>query len=60
MSLNLWILLFADDVVIFTEHEHELRSIFNRFKVFCDVNGLSINADKTELMICNFGSKLDL
>lgn len=28
--------MFADDVVIFTECEHQLRSIFAKFKLFCD------------------------
>jgi hypothetical protein len=43
LSFNLFMLMFADDVVIFSPTEEGLRAIFTLFATFCANEGLTIN-----------------
>lgn len=45
-------LLFADDVAIFAQSLTKLCTIFSSFADFCTSNHLSINEDKTKLLVC--------
>lgn len=44
-------LLFADDVVLIATSIDKLRNIFLHFKEFCCLKQLTINADKTKLLV---------
>jgi hypothetical protein len=43
-------LMFADDVVIFSPTEEGLRVLFTLFATFCTNEGLTINQHKTKVM----------
>lgn len=44
-------LLFADDVVLLAESLAKLQQIFGFFNDFCTSHKLTINADKTKLLV---------
>ena len=46
-------LLYADDVVIFSRSAKSLQIIFNKLESFCENAVLSVNLDKTKVMIFN-------
>jgi hypothetical protein len=52
LSLQLWLLLFADDLVLLATSFSMLSTLFQYVCDFCDANSLSINASKTELLVC--------
>lgn len=54
--MQLWILLFADDVVIVTTTPQSMHRVFEQFDIFCGENALSINASKTEMLIYRYKS----
>jgi len=43
-------LAYADDVVLVTEDEEEMRSMLERMKVYLDGKGLELNWEKTKVM----------
>ena len=49
--MNLLILLYADDTVIFAESESDLQKSLNVFEEYCDHWKLSVNIKKTKIMI---------
>lgn len=57
LTINLWILLFADDVVLVCEDDEQLRRIFLRFDSFCKENELQISETKTQVMITRQADK---
>ena len=52
--LKLWILLYADDTVLFSSSESDLQFSLNAFKNYCDTWKLTVNVLKTKIVI--FGS----
>ena len=46
-------LLYADDLVIFSRSAKNLQIILNKLECFCENADLSINLDKTKIMIFN-------
>ena len=52
---NLFILLFADDTVLFAHTPTALQSLLNDLQNFCQYWGLKINTNKTKVMIFELG-----
>ena len=46
-------LLYADDLVIFSRSAKSLQIILNKLESFCENADLSVNLDKTKIMIFN-------
>ena len=49
---------WADDIVIFSEHENGLRAMIKVLDQYATENKLEINIDKTKIMICNKTGRL--
>ena len=52
-SITIQILLYADDIVLISDSPEELQRHLNALKLFCMDKGLSINMDKTKVMVFN-------
>lgn len=52
LSMQLWLLLFADDIVLLATTWDMMSTLFTYVCEFCVGNELVINASKTELMVC--------
>ena len=55
---TIYILLFADDLVLFAESKVELQRLINRLKLYCDTFKLKINLNKTNIMVFRNGGYL--
>jgi len=53
--LKLFILLYADDTVIFSDNKADLQNALTYFKEYCDRWKLNINVTKTKIMIIGKG-----
>ena len=53
--LKLFILLYADDTVIFEKSETDLQKTLNVFESYCDEWKLTVNISKTKIMIFSRG-----
>ena len=51
-------LIWADDVLILSETEDGLHSSLQKLNVYCKSNGLTVNTDKTKIMIFNKTGRL--
>ena len=49
--IKLYLLLFADDTVIFAETAAELQSALNAMYLYCETWKLKVNAAKTNVVI---------
>ena len=52
-TLQLFMLAFADDIVLIAPSVELLQKLVSAFKQFCDCNDLVINIAKTEVMLIN-------
>ena len=57
-QLSIHLLMFADDAVIFSETIEGLQESLNNLKQYCDKWNLSVNIDKTEIMVFRKGGVL--
>ena len=55
--LKLFILLYADGTVIFSENAYDLQNALNEFDEYCSRWKLTINVSKTKVMIMSKGRK---
>ena len=55
MFLQIFLLLYADDTVIFAESPEELQNALNAFSDYCDLWKLTVNVSKTKLLIISHG-----
>ena len=55
---TIYMLLFADDLVLFAESKVELQRLINRLKLYCDTFKLKINLNKTNVMVFRNGGYL--
>ena len=55
--VKIFILLYADDTVIFCDSAAELQEALNAFKVYCDTWKLKIHTGKTKIMIIGKGRR---
>ena len=54
---KLYILLYADDIVLFAENADELQNGLNILHEYCNRWGLIVNTDKTKVMIFKKGGR---
>ena len=54
-DMKLFILLFADDAVLFAHTPEALQSLLNDLSTYCNTWGLKINTNKTKIMIFERG-----
>jgi hypothetical protein len=57
-ALKLFLLLYADDTVLFSETEEGLQQTLDAFETYCEKWKLTINTDKTKVMIFRRGGRL--
>ena len=55
MFLQIFLLLYADDTVIFAESPEELQNALNAFSDYCDLWKLTVNVSKTKVLIISHG-----
>ena len=53
--LKLFILLFADDTVLFSHYQNDLQSMLNSFENYCDEWKLTVNISKTKILVFTSG-----
>ena len=54
---TLYLLLYADDVIIMAHTYEKMNALLELLKAFCLESGLSINVAKTKMMICSKSPK---
>ena len=54
-EITVILLLFADDIVLFGESPKDLQNSLDRLYDYCMKWGLSVNIDKTEVMVFRKG-----
>ena len=52
---KLYLLLYADDTVIFAESPDELQVALGRMKSYCDIWNLQVNTSKTKVVVFTKG-----
>ena len=56
-EFKLFLLLFADDTVIFSYTEQGLQVLVRRLENYCKTWGITVNTDKTVLMVFKSGNR---
>ena len=56
-EIQLFVLLFADDTVLFSYTADGLQKLLNKLNVYCNSWGIQVNTDKTMVMVCKNGSR---
>ena len=56
-ELKLFIILFADDQVVFAKSAHALQLLLNDIENYCTTWGIKINTNKTKVMIFEKGRR---
>ena len=59
-DFNLFMLLYADDAVIFSKSPEILQTMLNRLHTYSTVWDLKVNTDKTKIMIFEKGRKTSI
>ena len=54
-EISVFLLLFADDTVLFSYTQEGLQSLLYKLHRYCDKWGISVNLDKTVVMVCKKG-----
>jgi hypothetical protein len=57
-ELRINCILWADDIILFSESEDGLNTLLGELKIYSDVNQLKVNTDKTKCMIFNKTGRL--
>ena len=57
-QLSLYLILFADDMVIFSDTPEGLQLSLDRLQRYCDSWNLTVNSDKTNVMVFRKGGML--
>ncbi|XP_075160593.1 uncharacterized protein LOC142233513 [Haematobia irritans] len=57
-NMNIRILLYADDIVILAEDISTMQSMISRLENYCDLWNLTVNMEKSEIMIFRNGGRL--
>ena len=56
--INLYILLYADDIILFGKTPEDLQSSLSALEEYCKRWKLTVNTDKTKIMIFRKGGRL--
>ena len=59
-DFNLFMLLYADDAVLFSKSPETLQNMLNRLQAYSSVWGLKVNTDKTKILIFEKGRKTSI
>jgi hypothetical protein len=59
-GLNIRILLYADDIVILAEHPNILQRMISRLEKYCKDWNLTVNLEKSKIMIFRKGGRLNI
>ena len=57
-NIDLSCLLWADDILMFSESEKGLQDKINKLDSYCKTNKLTVNTDKTQCMVFNKSGRL--
>ena len=57
-QLSLYLILFADDAVIFSDTPEGLQMSLNKLQNYCETWNLTVNVDKTKIMVFRKGGLL--
>ena len=57
--INLYILLYADDIILFGKTPEDLQSSLSALEEYCKRWKLTVNTDKTKIMIFRKGEEGD-
>ena len=60
LELNLFLLMYADDMVIFAESAEELQAMLNTLHSYTTKWNLTVNVEKTEILILGMEGKYGL
>lgn len=55
--LKLFILLYADDTVLFSDNEKDLQQALDKFESYCETWKLQVNVNKTKVLVFGKGRK---
>ena len=58
-EISIFLLLFADDTVLFSYTKEGLQSLLYKLHRYCDKWGISVNLDKTVVMVCKKGRNVE-
>ena len=58
-DIQLFVLLFADDTVLFSYTIEGLLALLDKLKTYCDKWGIEVNIDKTVAMIFKKGNRVE-
>ena len=58
LEFNLFLLMYADDMVIFAESAEELQAMLNTSYSYTTKWNLTVNVEKTEIVIFRNGGKI--
>ena len=56
-DIQIFMLLFADDTVIFSYSKEGLRILLNNVHDYCTKLGINVNIDKTVVMVFKYGNR---
>ena len=54
-ELQIFLLMFADDAILFSQNPQALQSMLNDVQLYCETWGLRLNVNKTKIMIFENG-----
>ena len=57
-QLSLYLVLFADDAVIFSDTPQGLQQSLNKLQQYCETWNLTVNVDKTKIIVFRKGGIL--
>ena len=58
-EINVFLLLFADDTVLFSYSKEGLQCLLNKLHSYCNKWGVFVNIDKTVVMVCKKGNRVE-
>lgn len=58
-ELQIFLLLFADDTVLFSYSVNGLQSLLDKLYIYCRNWGITVNTNKTVVMLCKNGNRIE-
>ena len=58
-EMQIFLLLFADDTVLFSYSVNGLHILLNKLHEYCKAWNITVNASKTVAMVCKLGARMD-
>lgn len=57
-NLNVRLLMYADDIVLISDDKDILQKMINNLAEYCDLWGMEVNKDKSEVMVFRKGGRI--